>query len=58
MVLHLALEIGRHDRMNSPAMEMAYLSMKVVCVGMYMEQGNREHPQGGPRQDSDSKTAE
>jgi hypothetical protein len=37
--------------MNRPSVDVSDFAMMVIRFGVYMEQGNREQPEGRPRED-------
>ena len=47
----LALEILGEYRMDRAAMNMPLTPMRMVCLGMHVEEWNHEHPDGYPCKD-------
>src|SRR5262245_11154570 len=52
----LALEVWREDTMNNTAMNMARISVMMICLRMHMEERNHEHPYGDPHKNEHPST--
>ncbi len=44
----LALKVSRENCMDRATMNMARISMMMICFGMDMEEWDHEHPRGQP----------
>jgi hypothetical protein len=55
MAVELTVEVRRPHGMNGPAVEMSRFTVEVIRIGVDMEEGNREHPQGRPGQEGHAK---
>ena len=52
----LALEVRGENSMDSAAVNVTRISMRMICVGMHVEEWNHEHPEGCPHQDQYPRT--